>query len=367
MTWSHLERAPRPTLALAAGLLALASACGEDAAPPPEPSRPVKLLTIGGPGGGGRLEYPGTIEAEQHAELGFEVPGKIIELHASEGQQVAEGEVLAKLDARDYEAKLEAERAQLKQADAELERTRYLYEKGIDPRVDVERRQRNRDVIAANLAKAQKAVEDATLRAPFAGRVARRLVENFQNVQAKQTVLILQDPTSLEIEVAVPERDIVRGRGDGRIDPDELRARLDPQVVVSSLPDLSFPATLEELSTAADPVTRTYQATFSFPRPEGVNVLPGMTAKITILPPRTTGGEAVLTIPAAATLADEEGGAYVWLFDAGSSTVTRRPVELGVLTAGNVEVKGGLARGDRIAVSGVHQLREGMDVRPLEN
>ncbi|MDX1385912.1 MAG: efflux RND transporter periplasmic adaptor subunit [Thermoanaerobaculia bacterium] len=344
----------------------LSLACGDEAAPPEAVARPVKILTIGGGAEGGRLEYAGTIEALQHAELGFEVAGRIVEMHAEEGQHVEKGAVLARLDARDYQASLDSERAKVNQAKTELDRRTYLFEQGVEPKVNVERAQRNYDVLSANLAVASKAVEDAALRAPFAGRVGRRLVENHQNVQAKEPVLILQDASGLEIKVAVPERDLVGGRRQAQIDYDELNSRIDPKVVVSSLPDRAFPARLKELATAADPVTRTYQATFAFDDPGDVNVLPGMTAKVTIAAPRREAGRAKITIPSSATLADDSGAAYVWLVDPDAMTVARRPVELGALSGTEVEVTRGLAAGERIAASGVHQLRDGTLVRPFE-
>jgi multidrug efflux pump subunit AcrA (membrane-fusion protein) len=72
------------------------------------------------------------------------------------------------------------------------------------------------------------------------------------------------------------------------------------------------------------------------------------------------------SIPAAATLADESGQATVWVVDPDSMTVRRAPVELGEMTGAEVEVRSGLSSGDLIAISGVHQLREGIPVRRLE-
>ena len=71
-------------------------------------------------------------------------------------------------------------------------------------------------------------------------------------------------------------------------------------------------------------------------------------------------------IPVAATVADDQGHAFVWLVDPDSMQVSRRAVELGEMTDSRVEVVSGLTAGDRIAVSGASHLREGMKVRPLD-
>ena len=68
--------------------------------------RPVRILTIGGGGEGATLSYSGEIRAGETAELGFEVPGRIIELPVVEGQSVTQGELLARLDPADFQAQL---------------------------------------------------------------------------------------------------------------------------------------------------------------------------------------------------------------------------------------------------------------------
>jgi multidrug efflux pump subunit AcrA (membrane-fusion protein) len=210
---------------------------------------------------------------------------------------------------------------------------------------------------------AEKAYEDTILRAPFAGVVGRKLVVDFANVQAKQPILVLQDTSHLEMVVNVPERDFAVGP---RATPalDELTERLQPFIVVSSLPDRKFPARLKELATAADPVTRTFAVTFRFATPEDVNVLPGMTAKVVVRAAGTAGDRTL--IPAHAAGGASDGEAFVWLVDPDAMTVTRRPVTLGPLQGDQVEVRSGLVAGDVVAISGVALLRDGMQVRRFE-
>ena len=351
-------------LALLTGLTLLGGAgCGEEPAPEAEVVRPIKILEIGGAGDTGHREYPGTISASQSAELAFEVQGKLSAFPVEEGQGVEAGTVLARLDPRDYEARLDKAQANVNNARTEYERARKLFEEGVMAEAEKDRRQRAFEVTEAELREMEKALEDTVLRAPFAGVVARKLVQDFENVQAKQPVLLLEDAGGLEIKIDVPERDVVLGGGEGQAN-DEITRRLQPKVIVTSLPDRAFDARVKEFSTAADPATRTFQATLAFETPSDVRVLSGMTAKALIrLPSRDGSGDgAGLSVPARAVLANEAGESFVWVVDPEGMTVSRRAVAVGALSGDRVAVTSGLGAGDWLAVSGVHHLREGMQV-----
>ncbi len=355
---------PRRALPAVVALCALVLVgCEEEPPPPPEAVRPVKIFTVGDIERARQRDFPGSIRAAQTAEMAFEVPGRITEFVFKEGDQVEEGAVLARIDPRDYEAELDKERANLRKAEADLTRSRNIFKEdpGAISKEKIDSDERAVGVAKAKLAQAQKAAEDTVLVAPFSGLMARKLVEDFQNVKAKEPVLILQDLTHLEIEVSVPERDMTREQiGWSR---ERITEALKPRVVVSSLPGREFPGRVKEMATAADPTTRTFQAKLIFERPEGVAVLPGMTARVLVEP---LGGGAML-VPSNATRADADGSAYVWVVDPDSMKVSQRAVELGNLTGAEVEIVSGLERGDQVAISGVKQLIEGMEVRRYES
>lgn len=339
--------------------LLLLGGCEEKAVERPEPVRPVKMVTVGAEDEASRREYPGTIEAIQHVDMGFEVPGRIIDFPVEEGERVEKGQVLARLDPRDYQAKLESAAANLRKSEADLARSQRLYNEdpGAIALTQLDSNRRAVEVSRAYLKEAKKALEDTALTAPFAGYMARKLVRDFANVQAKQAVLILQDTSTLKIVVSVPERDFAGASGRSA---EEISGRGDPQVVVSSIPERRFPARLSELALTADPVTRTFAATFEFDRPDDVSILPGMTAKIELRRLERSRG---VFIPVQATRADAEGEPFVWTVDPETMIVHKHTVALGELADSAVEVREGLSAGDLIAVSGIDQLREGMQVR----
>lgn len=339
--------------------------CGAEAPPPPEPSvRAVRLLEIGSEDLLAVREYPGQITAATEAEVSFEVGGRILELPVRQGERVREGDLLARLDPSDSQARLDASVAQRNAALADYQRFEELLAKDAVSVRDFETRKRNWEVAEANLRIEEKNLADTNLKAPFSGRVARKYVERFQNVQAKEPVLLLQDDQHLEIDVSLPEAALLRvGRS---LDLRTLNDQLEPVVAISSLPPgTTFPARLTELATAADPTTRTFEATFAFDAPSEVLIFPGMTALVRVTAPVSEVG-AGFAIPASSTVIDPTGAASVWRVDPGTMEVHRVAVALGELSGASVVVEQGLERGDLIAVSGASQLREGMRVRSSE-
>jgi RND family efflux transporter MFP subunit len=345
----------------------LVAACGPDeAVERAEVARPVKMITVGGVTGNETLEIPGTVHAAQSAELGFEVAGQMTERLIEEGQVVTAGQVLAKLDARDYVVRRDRARATRDTAKADYERYAKAYAANAVTEQEVSQAKGQFDVAQADLDVAQKALDDTQLRAPFGGRIARRLVDDFANVKAKQPVMILQDESSLELRVDVSERDWAQG--DSSLSKDQVTKRINPRVRVASLGERLFPAYLKELSASADPVTRTYQVTFGFASPADANVSPGMTGSAVVdRYRRNVTSAAGIAVPSNVITADTDGNPFVWIVDPVTMRVGKRSVELGELSGGNANIVNGLSSGDRVVASGVNSVAENMLVRDFEN
>jgi RND family efflux transporter MFP subunit len=328
-----------------------------------EAIRPVKYIEINPSGLKNNIEFSGKIAASQEVTMAFEVQGRITSFPVKEGQRVKKGQALAGLDPRDFQITINSRRADLNAAKAEYERSRELYENNTISKKDLDVARRNFEVAYSGLDAAKKSMGDATLSAPFSGLIAKTLVENYQNVQAKQAVLILQDDSSLEMKVDIPESDYAKVNRD--LSLSELTQSLKPQILVSSFPDNKFDAEFKEAATMADTVTRTFEITFGFTSPAGITILPGMTARLLITGSLPNDGTTVM-VAAQAILSDDENNATVWIIDPSSNQVKRHIVEIGEMAGKNIMVTKGLKSGDIIAASGVHQLREGMTVRKYE-
>jgi len=353
---------------LVAALSGFVGACGQDApVEQAEVARPVKMISIGEGAGGRTLEVPGSVFAAQSAELSFEVSGRMLARIVEEGQLVEAGEVVAKLDSRDYVAQRNAALARRDTAKADYDRYRVAYESNAVTEQQVSRSKGHLDITQAELDVAEKALQDTDLRAPFSGRIARRLVDDFANVRPKEAVLVLQDESSLELRVAVAERDW--GRGDTSVPRDEMNRRMNPRVEIASRRGRLYPAYVKEASNSADPVTRTYEVTFGFQNPPDVNVSPGMTGKIIVdlYTENREEGAAPVSVPSNAVAADVDGNPYVWVVDPATMRVAKRAVEPGELSGSTVPILSGLSGGDMVVVSGVNSLTDGMLVRKLDN
>ncbi len=106
------------------GLALAAGGCGEEPSPAASVVRPVEIFEVGDPNAGTAREFPGEISAAQNADVAFEVPGELVEFPVKESEHVEVGQVLAKLDPRDYRAELEAAAARTASSKADL--SRYL-------------------------------------------------------------------------------------------------------------------------------------------------------------------------------------------------------------------------------------------------
>ncbi len=345
-------------------LSALILGCGEEPVSTDPVARPVKILVIEENTAGLTLEYPGKISPNQESYMAFEVPGRIISFPVNEGQRVKKGAILARLDPRDYQATYDAEIARVRQASAEYERYAALYEAQNTSLSELQIKQRSFEVRKANVRQAQKALQDTRLIAPFSGKIGKKLLKDFQNVQAKEPVLILQDNSTLEILINIPERDLT-GAVPG-FTAAQVNSQLKAMFSLSSIPGQIYPARIKEFATTADPETRTFEITLAFEPPGDVTLLPGMTTKVMLQSRNNNNETQAVRIPSNAVVSDDTGESSVWLIDPTSMHILRAPVRLGEFSQSMVEVHHGLSSGDWVAISGVHQLREGMTVRRLE-
>ncbi|MEM7136700.1 MAG: efflux RND transporter periplasmic adaptor subunit [Myxococcota bacterium] len=351
--------------ALAATLIMSASCKKEEVVAVEPPPRPIKIYRLGGAGGTAQPDYPGRIKSSKVVELAFEVAGRIVDWPVEEGQVVKKGEVLSRLDPRDYQAQAEAARARLRLAEAEYRRESKLFASGSGTQRDLDVATRSRDVSRAELRIRQKALEDTRLRAIFDGVIARKLVTDYRNVAAREPVLLLQDESVMEVVVDVPERDLANTNRED-IDFDQFNAEAKPMVELSSLPGRQFPVRLTELATAADPSTRTFRATFVMEKPSKSGVMAGMTAKL-ILTGLVNTEPQDFVVPAKAVLSDTERQPFVWVVEGDPMTVSKKPVEVGKVTGDSLVITGGLEGGEAIAMSGVNLLTEGLEVTEMEH
>lgn len=321
--------------------------------------QPVKLHTVTDNGGERIRTFPAVVEAAQVAQLAFRVGGEISEFPLTAGQNVAQGDLIAKLDPTDYQLVLDQAEARFELAQAQFSRTENLVEQGVISPQQFDEVKSNLDVARANLETARTNVRYTELRAPFAGTIAHVFVERFETVQPQRPIATLQMNNAIDVSIQVPEGLFAR-----------VQRQLDyqPDVIFAAAPEQRFTAKLKEWDSTADPATNTYKVVFTLPTPANLNVLPGMSAVVAVDANAVSQRDKYsLVIPTSALFSPPTEaptqGHFVWVFHAQTETVQLREVEVAALTNDGVEIAHGLTAGERIVAAGVHALQNGQQVR----
>ena len=343
------------------------SACSKKEAAP-EPVRAVKLVTVGEGQIESAQEYSGDVRARVESRLGFRVAGKITRREVELGQRVKAGQVLARLDARDYQLSADAARAQLASAttqrdlaEANAKRFRTLRAQNFISAAEMERYE-------ANLKAAQASLDQA--RAQLSSQANQ---ENYTQLLADADGVV----TSVEAEpgqVVAAGTPVVRIAQDGARDavfnvPEDRRSAIKPGQGVKVRPwsDESrvINALVREVAASADPATRTYVVKAAL---QGTD-LPALGATVQVMPEgmgvsREAVGSQVIKLPTTALRqeGDNGQGTAVWLYDAASSSVKLQPVQIASADGNEAVIASGLQPGMQVVATGAHVLTPGQKV-----
>jgi len=371
-------------LPVALSIVCLVVGCSSGHSTSTEEARPVKTMVVTAGGHPTVRSFPGRVEASRMVDLAFQVSGVLVKLPIREGERVSKGTVIAQLRQDEFQARLQTAQGQLDQARAQLgaaessltnaktesERFGRLVDSSAVSRSDYDlalttyrsaqegynAQQGAIRGLEGRLTEAKLQFGDSTLRAPYDGVVAQRLVDEGQNIVANNAVIRFQNVNDIDIVADVPEAFIA----------DDIRSSAIQQSVaeLSIAPGRQFPVHVKEVSQIADPKTQIFGVRFAMKTPPGITALPGMTANVTITTRGARGPSNRLLVPVSAVSKQDMGEQVVWVLGS-DQTVHRKPVQLGAPTESQIEIVSGLQPGDRIVVAGAPFLREGMKVRDL--
>jgi membrane fusion protein, multidrug efflux system len=348
-----------PTLALT--FAALAAACSRPA-PPAEPLRAVRTITVSQQSTGTSIDYAAEVRARTEARLSFRVAGKMVSRPVDLGDVVKKGQVLASLDPMDLRlgqqaasSGLEAARVNAEQAAADLKRFKELRDQGFISAAELDRRESTWKAAQAQVeqARAQASVQSnqaryTSLVADGAGVVTAVEAEPGAVLAAGAPVLRVAQDGPRDVVFAVPEQQAGPLRAlEGK--PGVLQVR------VWGAGDAPLPATVREVSAAADPATRTFLVKADIGR---AAARLGQTATVTLPVPAATGA---LKLPLAA-LFEQQGQSHVWLLDTTTMTVQAQPVKVAGAEGNMVLIGSGLAAGQTVVSAGAHTLTAGQKV-----
>ena len=322
-------------------------------------------MLVGGVTAGDFRQFPGAVDAIQRADLSFRIQGKLQEILVMEGDMVEKDQVLASIDPTDYQIVLNDRRASYDTAKANYDRAKQLLAKEAISKVDHDKIRAEYFTAKANREAAEQDLKYTSLKATFPGYIAKRHVENFEEVRRKQTVFTLQDISELEIKIDVPETIMIQLRR--AIEPGKVtKPKREMYAVFDQIKNKQFPLTLKEVSTTADVNTRTFEATLKMAHPEEYNILPGMTATVFAEVFASEGSDTMtVLLPLSAVVSDADKTPIVWIVDDETMTVSPKAVETGTMMTGSILVSG-LEPGERVVTAGAAFMREGMKVTLLE-
>lgn len=411
----------KPLVISALGLAVVTMTCStsfaQDTIPP---ARPAKVFTVQATEIDLQRVYSAIVYPSQEVELSFRVSGQITDLPIRGATQLSEGDVVARLDPRDFEtaiAQLESQRdqsmaqlaalrtgaraeevialeasvtaaqAKVNLALDQVERTRTLAERGVAAQALLDQDEANLDVAEADL---QAKIEELTIAKSgarsedieAAQAALRGLETQIQTARDNLSDATLRAPFSGIVAIRHVENfsNIQAGQDIALlqslstvdlafdvpgVDVSQLANQEDLQasVVFRAMPDRIFEAELVEFSVQADVSTQTYRGRVAVDLPEGVTILPGMVGNVVITAQRDR--QTALQLPLTAVVAQANGAPFVWIVDPMSNSVSPRQVELGAAMGDLISVTTGVAPGDTVVTAGIGQLQDGMVIRPI--
>lgn len=337
--------------AVAVLVMLAASGCSKEEEVTVAPARPVYVFTVESPTSDVQRSFSGLVKPVKGASLGFEVPGRIVEIQAKSATRYKQGEILARLDATDFETQLAAAEAQLTEATQALRRTQTLFESGNASRSVLEGDIARERSARSNFESAEKKVADCVLRMPYDGVIETIPADAQEVVSAGQEVMTLQGESGMEFKIGLPAADV------GKV---ELGMKA--TVTVRSLAGAAMSA--EVIKVAAQPSENsTYEVTLALNGDMDPQLRSGMDGEAELKLPNA--GGSVISVPIECVVGRGSEDTYVWLVEgeADARRIRKGPVTTGGLAGeGQVEVREGLKPGDVIVSRGVHRVEEGMAV-----
>ncbi|HEX6958534.1 MAG TPA: efflux RND transporter periplasmic adaptor subunit [Ferrovibrio sp.] len=360
------SRGVTPRLGMAGlGLLTLLAGC-ERAPAPPEPIRPVRVISATPQVFESRSSYTGEVRARYETNLAFRIGGKIVARYVEVGSEVKKGTLLARLDPADTRLAIENARSQLNAAQAnfnqakiELDRYKRLFESKVVSQAELDRRQNTYNTAEAQFDSARSQLRVAQnqgayteLQADADGVITSISAEAGQVIAAGQTVMKLARSEEKEVVFDVAENRL-----------DELRNATAIAISLWAQPDRNYTGVVREIAPGADPVTRTYAVKVTVQNPPEAMRL-GMTASVAIIR-RSDASVIPLPLPSLYQQGDKPA---VWVFsprENGQGVVELRPVQVAAYTEHALLIAGGLKAGEKVVTAGVHKLIPGQTVRLL--
>jgi membrane fusion protein (multidrug efflux system) len=348
------------------GLTLVAGGCGSNDAKTAteEPVVPVTATRVERGDIASTIQVTGTIFPWQESMISPKVSGRIEKLFADEGDKVTRGQTLAELEQerllimiKESKASLQEARAQLRNLESTLERSRKLFREGVLDSQHFDDTATERDLAAARvkraealLERAEQDLQDSIISAPFDGFVVEKLMNEGEmaTTMPPSNIFHLVDTSRVKIECDISEekRTVISvGR--------------QASITLDAYPGEVFTGEITTVNPKIDIVSRTFTVKIEIPNPD-FKLESGMFARIRIAEEQSLN---TLLIPRGVII---EAGGVKKVFLVKNGRAAEREITTGITTPESAEITGGLSEGDMIVTRGFYALKDGIKVTVQE-
>jgi len=290
-----------------------------------------------------------TLEAEDQAVVVSQITGVVLEISAEEGDFVEAGQVLARVETDRYRLEVEKAEAALKRLQTDFQRRKELFEKQLVSADDFEGVSAELQAQQAAYDLARLDLEHTQIRAPISGYVSERAVRPGNLVTVHDPVFRITSYNPLLAVLHVPEREL-----------SVLRKGLEVAVTLDAWPGETFSGEIIRISPVVDPATGTFRVTAQV-RDRDDMLKPGLFGRLEVLYDLRRD---VPVIPRSAVITEDERNHVFVIAEDGSAS--RRDIRLGYERAGLIEVRDGVAAGERVVTAGKGSLSDGVRVEVID-
>ncbi len=291
-----------------------------------------------------RINLPAEIESFEALWVKSEVSGRVVSIPAREGQLVEKGQVLVKLDDRDYQLRLDNIEANYELAVLDHKRISELAEKKIAAITDLDKVNAQLKSLKSQYDEAKLALERCSIKAPISGRLNEIETKVGDWLGVDKPVAQILQTGNVKVTVGIPESDVA-----SVIDLNEA------DIKIEALNNMLVKGKKIFLSRNPGSMARLYNLELEVPNPDG-KILPGMFARVEIIKKRFQNS---FVIPLYAVIAQ---GSDKFVYIEKDGVVEKRNIELGIISNWEIQVTKGLEPGDHLIIVGHRVLDSGQKV-----
>lgn len=286
-------------------------------------------------------EVVGTVRSKLRAMVEAKVSGRVLEYTATPGAMVKAGDLLARLDVQEIQAKVDQARAMLDQATRDFDRQKQLIASNATTRQDYDAADARVKVATAAVSEAETMLGYARVTAPFDGVVTRKLADVGDLAMPGKPLLEIEAPTALRFEADLPE---------AILDRVKMGAKMQVKIASVSGP---LEAVVSEIAPVADPVSRTFQVKLDLPQADGLRT--GQFGRVSV----PVAEAKLLLVPKSAVM---KRGQMEMVFVAKDGKASLRLIKTGKSLDGQVEILSGLEEGEQVVISDVAKISDAQPV-----